>query len=271
MEKPKEPKPKPWFQQIKISSSQLFSILAIAVVMATLFTAWTPGSSSGDQVPFREIARIPTRIPEDSSQGSGETAVDEKSSELISNRIGIVAGHWGSDSGAVCANGVTEADINLEVASSVQKALKVQGYQVDLLEEFDTNLWKYRARALVSIHADSCDYINNLATGFKVAASMANPNPESSAALTSCLRSRYGQVTGLPVHSLSVTPDMTSYHAFREIDETTTAAIIEIGFLNLDYEFLTKQTDLVVQGITEGILCFLNNEEVNIPQSDGQP
>ena len=35
---------------------------------------------------------------------------------------------------------------------------------------------------------------------------------------------------------------MRENHAFREIDPTTVAAIIETGFLNLDRELLTKQT-----------------------------
>ncbi len=186
-------------------------------------------------------------------------------------KIGLVSGHWGNDSGAVCADGFTEADMNLQVASVVQKKLEDANYEVDLLEEFDPGLQGYLAAALVSIHADSCDFINSDATGYKVAASMSNPHPEKSARLTSCLRSRYGQSTGLPVHSQSVTADMTSYHAFGEIDENTVAAIIEIGFLNLDRDFLTNNTDLVVDGIVNGILCYLNNESVSKSPNTGQP
>jgi N-acetylmuramoyl-L-alanine amidase len=40
------------------------------------------------------------------------------------------------------------------------------------------------------------------------------------------------------------------------------AAIIETGFLNLDREMLTKKTDLVAEGVVQGILCFANNENV---------
>jgi N-acetylmuramoyl-L-alanine amidase len=56
---------------------------------------------------------------------------------------------------------------------------------------------------------------------------------------------------------------MREYHAFSEIDPTTIAAIIETGFLNLDQEILTKRTDLVADGIVQGILCFVRNENVN--------
>jgi len=56
---------------------------------------------------------------------------------------------------------------------------------------------------------------------------------------------------------------MTSYHAFAEIDPETTAAIIEVGFLNLDRQILTQKADLVAQGIADGILCYLNNEDLS--------
>ena len=39
-------------------------------------------------------------------------------------------------------------------------------------------------------------------------------------------------------------------------------AIIETGFMYLDRDILTKETDRVAQGVTQGILCFVNNESV---------
>jgi len=80
--------------------------------------------------------------------------------------------------------------------------------------------------------------------------------------LVACISDRYAKTTGLPFHYNSITPDMTSYHAFNEIDPQTTAAIIETGFLNLDRKILTEQPDLVAQGVTAGILCFLHNEDI---------
>ena len=120
-----------------------------------------------------------------------------------------------------------------------------------------------RALALVSIHADSCDYINDEATGFKVAATLSNPYPERSARLTACLRDRYAEDTGLSFHANTVTNDMTSYHAFDEISSETNAAIIEVGFLNLDRQILTKGQAKVARGITDGILCYVRNEDVS--------
>jgi N-acetylmuramoyl-L-alanine amidase len=158
-----------------------------------------------------------------------------------------------------------EADINLNIASLVQKILSEQGYEVQLLAEFDPLLTNYQADALVSIHADSCDFINAQATGYKVASAMGARYPEYSARLTSCLRGRYGQLTGMPLHSTSVTNDMTNYHAFGEINENTPASIIETGFLNLDRQFLTEKPDLAAKGIAAGIICFIQNEPISTP------
>jgi N-acetylmuramoyl-L-alanine amidase len=133
---------------------------------------------------------------------------------------------------------------------------------VDLLQEFDPRLNGYKAAVLLSIHNDSCQYINDQATGFKIASALASRDPNSSNRLVSCIRDRYGRITGLPYHD-SVTTDMTQYHAFNEIDPATTAAIIEAGFLYKDYDILTSHQSLVADGIVAGIQCFVNNE--NIP------
>ncbi len=84
-------------------------------------------------------------------------------------RVGIVSGHHGNDSGAVCPDGLTEAQVNFDVATRVAIEMRQRGYRVDVLDEYDPRLVGYHALLLLSIHADSCDYINNEATGFKVA------------------------------------------------------------------------------------------------------
>ena len=80
--------------------------------------------------------------------------------------------------------------------------------------------------------------------------------------LTTCLVDRYMAATGLKFHANSITTDMTEYHSFSEIDPNTIAAIIETGFLNLDRTYLTTHTDQVADGIVQGILCFVNNENI---------
>lgn len=174
--------------------------------------------------------------------------------------IGIIAGHWGNDSGAVCADGLTEVSVNLDIARRVQRQLERLGYQVDLLEEFDTRLTGYRADALLSIHADSCEYVNDEATGFKVASAAHRSTADQDSRLVDCLIQHYARRTGLPFHAGSITYDMTDYHGFFEIAPTTPAAIIETGFLYLDRGILTGEADKVAEGVVEGLRCFLEDE-----------
>jgi N-acetylmuramoyl-L-alanine amidase len=233
-----------------------FSTLWVAVLIATLFTAWTPSSL------FSSNLQEQLRLMLTPQPGANIAATPQP--QL---RIGIVAGHNGNDSGTVCLdeNGavtVTEAEVNLKIATMVKDALVAKGFQVDLLNEFDTRLNGYRAVALVSIHNDSCEYVNDEATGFKVASSMDTRDINRAQRLTACLTDRYKTSTGLTFHAGSITGDMREYHAFSEIDPNTITAIIETGFMNLDQEILTQKTDLVAKGVTDGILCFVNNESV---------
>jgi N-acetylmuramoyl-L-alanine amidase len=234
-------------------------VVGVAFLVATLFTAWTPGQAWPTPPPLADTS---IALPPLTATPLGAPTATPRTKPLI----GIVAGHWKHDSGAVCDEGlpseVTEESINLTIASLVQKRLVEMGYDADLLAEFDPRLQGYQSTALISIHNDSCEFINPEATGFKVAAAWATRHPENAARLTACLRSRYAQVTKLPLHSTSVTADMSSYHAFEEIDETTPAVIIETGFMNLDREFLTKQPEVATDGIVAGLVCYLKNESV---------
>lgn len=234
-----------------------FSTLSIAVLLATLFTAWTPNSIFASNL--QEQLRILL-----TPQAETVPGLTTPQPQL---RIGIVAGHMGNDSGAVCMdeNGqvtLREVDINFQIATLVERSLTAKGYQVDLLNEFDTRLNGYRAVALVSIHNDSCQYINDEATGFKVAASLDTRDVNRAQRLTACLTDRYQQITGLTFHANSITRDMREYHAFSEIDPNTITAIIETGFMYLDRDLLTQQTNLVADGVIQGILCFINNESI---------
>ncbi len=242
-------------------------VISVAFLLATLFTAWTPGQYTDEQTPAQ-----PTNPAAAAALPTATLAPNQPSPTPNTQPvIGIVAGHWGSDSGAVCIDGLKESDVNLNIAALVQRYLVEQGYNAELLKEFDLRLNGFQALALVSIHADSCDYINDQATGYKVAAAMGSKHPEQSARLTACLRSRYAQFTGLSLHSTSVTTDMTSYHAFGEVHESTPAAIIETGFMNLDRQFLMDSPEAAAQGIVSGILCYINNESITPPTPESTP
>jgi len=170
-------------------------------------------------------------------------------------RIGIIAGHTGSDSGALCPDGLKEVDINTDIARRVVALVTNLGWQADLLEEFDPRLNGYQADALLSIHADSCTYPGK--TGFKMARAESSYMPEASDRLITCISSSYQEHTGLEFDPHTITYDMTRYHAYYEIDRNTPAAIIEAGFMLDDRELLTEHPDVVAQGIVDGLICFI--------------
>jgi N-acetylmuramoyl-L-alanine amidase len=174
-------------------------------------------------------------------------------------RIGIIAGHKGFDSGAVCADGLTEAQVNENIADMVLSDLQAQGIRAEKLDEFDARLDGYAATAVLSIHADSCDYINDLATGFKISGSAYT----NSGALSICVEDAYRSATQMFYHANTITPDMADYHVFRKLGPTTQAVIIEVGFMNLDREMITTNAAVPAQGITNGLLCFVNQYKQN--------
>lgn len=240
-----------------VTFRSLTIVIGVAFVLATLFTAWTPGSPTEGQ------ANIPAYLRGNATALPGNWPTPTPRARPL---VAIVVGHWGdnNDPGAVCENPpLTELEVNQNIAIRVKNLLETENVDVVLLKEFDPSLQGLVASALVSIHADSCQYINDEATGYKVAASLANPHPERAHRFVACMRDRYTRAVPLNLHSTSITEDMTSYHAFDEIHPDTTAIIIETGFLNRDRYLLEMEPDKPAQGITAGVLCFLNNESID--------
>ncbi len=167
--------------------------------------------------------------------------------------VGIVSGHYGNDSGAVCADGLTEMTVNYAVAQEVVNILRLKGMNALLLNEYDGRLRGLVADALVSIHADSCNVPG--ASGFKVARVTDSVIPTAEDALVQCITQKYAEETGLSVHPSSITDNMTQYHAFYEVSPSTPGAIIETGFLLDDRPMLEKHPKTVARGIALGILC----------------
>ncbi len=190
-------------------------------------------------------------------------------------QVAIVAGHWEQeandgaptvhDSGAVCPDGLREVDITKNVADKTLEILKGRGYHVVLLQEFDPIYQeepKFAPKSFLSIHADSCltgaDYA--YATGYKIAHAEPSDNEAEDSRLVTCLTRSYDQVAvkyDKPFNANTITRDMTEYHAFRKIDSTTPAAIIELGFLGQDRDFLVNHQDEMAQGIAKGLDQFL--------------
>ncbi len=246
--------PSPLFRALR----HIGLVVLVAAASATVFTMWSPSSLLSSGASRAISLALATRI------ASNSTPVPPTATPAPLPLIGIVAGHSGpqNDPGAVCPDGLTEASINLDVANRTKAILEQAGFRVDLLTEFDDRLVGYRAVAMVSIHSDSCAYINDVATGFKVARALYDKSPEQSDRLVACFTDRYAKRTEMNFHRGSITIDMTSYHGFDELAVETPAAIVEVGFLNLDRDMLINHPDLVAQGVAEGILCFARNEPV---------
>lgn len=239
-------------------------VLALAFLMGVAYVVWlasgapevTP-SAAGEVTATTRPSRTPrpTRTPRPSATPKVSPTPSPTPRPW---KVGIVAGHWRSDPGAVCDDGLQEVTINLDVASRVVAILQHEGYDVDLLPEFADELPGYQADAFVSIHTDSCNVPE--ASGFKVARVAASAIPEEEDRLVTCLIEKYAAASGLAVHQNSITFDMTVYHAFNEIDPETPGAIIELGFMGADRELLTDGSYLLAQGIAQGVFCFLEGE-----------
>lgn len=228
-------------------------VVASAALLAAVLIVWRM-LAVGQEIRPSEAVRPVLDNEIAPAARNAASAVDEPPG---APRVGVVAGHAGYDTGAVCPDGLSEAEVNLAIAQEVAALLTRKGYGVDLMDEYDDRLSGFRADALVSVHADSCDVPG--ATGFKVARVTDSAIPEDEDRLVSCLYQEYEAVTSLPRHPSSITDDMTSYHAFREIDHYTPGAIIETGFLLDDRDLLLNRPKLAARGIAAGVVCFLED------------
>ncbi len=186
---------------------------------------------------------------------------------MFNRQVAIISGHAGFDSGAVCegANGeaeLKEVDINADVAQRVAHRLRRAGADVIILEEYDPRLEGLVADVMLSIHADSC--ID--ATGYKAAVDERRVSTAQEQRILACIDRYYPLATALSNHPNSVTHNMTQYHAFRRIDPSTPAAILELGFLGGDRDLLTKSPQLAAKGITDALLCAFDDSYLNPPQ-----
>ncbi len=246
----------------------LLIVGAAATLISTIFSLWTRPTFFTEE--FRAgLNRVqatqyvinvqPTPLPTDTHEV----------------HIGIVAGHSGQpqdesfdvDPGAVCDDGLTELQINEAVAREVVTALRRDKYTVDMLTEFDPKLEGYQADVLVSIHTNDCRDYGPEANGYNAASATSRQSTQGrDERLLDCLVTQYGATTGLPRHT-GITYDMTEYHTFGEVAIDTPTAIIELGFLRNNRDFLLGQQTLIAQGIANGIRCFLRPEIYGTPAS----
>lgn len=178
-------------------------------------------------------------------------------------RIGVISGHRGRDSGAVCEDeygnpDLLEVDINFAVAQRIVARLRAENYAIDMLDEIDPRLEDYRAALMVSIHANTCADFEEVVSGYIVHKSDARPEGGADSFLRECIALNYGAAVPLQ-RSYAETEDLINYHAFQRIHPLTPAVIVELGYMLADREILTQDPDLLADAITAGILCFLDN------------
>ncbi len=276
-----EPKPRKKIQAqarrrptaLRITVQALGTTFLAAFIVATLFSVWLPGTTVAEHLEPEVISAL--AMPTQSR--IRDTLAAEEPRRWPSNRIGIVIGHRAYNEGFTCGGELTELAVNTEVATYLQQKLLKEGYEVVMLDEFDLALSGFEANALVSIHTDTCDYINDTATGFKVAAVMAQKDQAEAERLAACIADRYAQVTKMQYHYQSVTNDMSYLHAFSEINPHTPAAVIELGYLNLDQQILKNNPEELAEGVFQGIQCFMLDEAISttetpvLPETSGTP
>lgn len=185
-------------------------------------------------------------------------------------RIGIQAGHWETDkappelwrlltqTGTAWA-GISEVEINLDIAERVKTILEGKGFVVDVLPT--TIPPGYVADAFIALHGDGDGTGEN--SGFKMAFS-SRRTPYDSALLES-IKGAYGAATGLPWDP-RVTRAMSGYYAMswqRNKYATaphTPSVILEMGYVSNDHdrELMTERAEVVAGGIAEGIVRFLD-------------
>ncbi len=251
-------------QTVSVLGGIVRSFLVVVVaagLMATMFTWWTPSEFINERVRAELVVAQATSLAT-----SAPTAIPTPN---WLRRVGIVSGHRGPqvppDPGAVCPDGLTEAEINFAVAQKVVLKLRERGYSVDLLDEFDPRLDNYQAAALVSIHANTCKDFGERVSGYLIARAAARTGVGADDILVECVARYYAMATTLERRA-GVTIDMTDYHTFREIHPLTPAAILELGFLLADRDILTGKQEEMAQGITNGILCFMEpNTQLSTP------
>lgn len=237
--------------------SSLGTVVSIAILVATIFTVWTPASLFDNRLADSLSKAILN------SQRATEYVRPTPTSRPIPH-IGLVAGHWeDANSGYECTDGLRESELNLNIATMVQQRLVAEGFTVDLMKERDPKLMQYSGLLVLSVHSDTCKFIDDTASGFKVATSYYTPDDSTKAnRLTTCMIDRYNRDTGLRFIN-EVTEHMSTYHTFDEINTNTPTIILEAGYMNLNRDLLSQQPDLVAKAITNGVLCYLRNEPLS--------
>jgi len=253
MDENKEHNPEPVEQQSdkqikdRTVSRGVQSVVGVAILTATILTLWNPRSFF--KTPgIQDLLQAATQEEELLGEVSGRVT-----------KIGIVSGYWMDKPGNVCRDGTTEHDINYGISYQLQIMLEGQGYRVDLFPEFDEALFGYDGDVLIGIYSGPCEENPLPPSGFRIGTSLTVENLDAIDRLSTCLSEAYQAQTNLPYSFEIINEDHPSYHIFRDIAPTTPAVRFEIGALSTNSDLIFDQSGSIVQGISDGIECYLDN------------
>lgn len=241
----------------RVTLQAIFTVIFAAALVATLLTLWMPSAFTGDALSEQYVGGI-TAVGQVTKQAEEGITVPLPA-EFPDNKVGIIIGNKGRDEGEVCPSGLTEVEINNNVATYLQQALIAMGYEAELLDETDPRLVGYQATILIALHCNTCEYINDNATGFKFAILPSEVKTIDREALTKCLSEHYAKTTGLKYHYQTTSNEIRNYHPFDQLDPLTAAMIFELGYMNLDQDILSNRPQVLADGIAEGLNCFLGS------------
>lgn len=213
--------------------------------------------SKGQQKPDLEVA--PESIPQE------EEPVPEEPLGLI---IAIDPGHGGWDNGC-SRSGVTEQEINLEIALLLKDKLQDMGYETVLTrEDNDTHVGleervekskEAKADIYVSIHQNSYgeEDQDNSVTGVETYYTVTN---EDSITLAQLVQTYVSEKTGARDRGII---NMETLHVIRE--NTCPSCLVETGFLTNAKERKSLTTaeyqDKIASGIAQGINEFVESKQ----------
>lgn len=234
---PPEGKLKPVFSTGRV----LQTIGLIALVLASLFTLWNPYKL------FTE---------EETTQANQAAITDEQAAT-----IGLLVGHWKVDSGAVCENGIVEADVNEAIANQISIKLNALGYPVKLLSINDLDLINFRGPALIALFSGPCNEQTENKSGFTIGTTLSASDLNTSNALAVCMGEIYQSSTKLDFKYQIISPNHAAYPIFEMVNPQTPVIYLEMGSLLYDQTVLIDNSDKVANGIVNGILCFFDTLE----------
>ncbi len=195
-------------------------------------------------------------------------------------KVALQVGHWKNEelpeelerlkgSTGSSGGGMSEWEVNLAIARATAGILEARGVTTELLPAtIPPQFW---ADAFVAIHADGST--DPSTSGYKAAAPRRDFSGKAQK-LVSAIESQYELATGL-VRDPNVTRNMRGYYAFawwryeHAVHPMSASAILETGFLTSpsDRRLIVNDPETAAQGLAEGILDFLEYEDLLVADS----